>query len=226
MLDLTSKNAFVILQKYLEKNNKDKFEHSIRVAQTSKKLAKLWNVYSEDVVIAALLHDIGKCFNRAEMLVFCSQHKLPVYDFEVFDNLSALHGRISAYIFENEFKDDDIKRFKSISHAISSHVAGDEYMSDLDKILFIADNIEPARGNNMLSLIESGVINSPNECIEKIISEKIRKSNAKNRAYNPFLCATLKCINTPGAIALLNEIEALNSIDNSDTTLNGIDYER
>lgn len=191
MLDLTSKNAFTILQKYLEEKSPDKFEHSIRVAKTSKKLAKLWNVSVEDAVIAALLHDIGKCFNRAEMLVFCSQHKLPVYDFEVFDNLSALHGRISAYIFENEFKADDIKRFKSISHAISSHVAGDEHMSDLDKILFIADNIEPARGNDMLSLIESGVFTTPNECIKKIISEKIRKSNKKNRAYNPFLDATL-----------------------------------
>lgn len=191
MLELTSKNAFLVLKKYLEEKNPDKFEHSIRVAKTSKILAKKWNVSVEDTVIAALLHDIGKSLTRSEMLAFVSMKGLPIYDFEVWDNLAALHGRVSAALFESEFINTDSKRFNSISHAISSHVAGDENMSDLDKIIFIADNIEPDRCNNMLYLIESGQISTPDECIKKIISEKIKKSNEKNRAYNPFLEATL-----------------------------------
>lgn len=31
-MDITVENAFIILKKYLENSNKDKFEHSIRVA--------------------------------------------------------------------------------------------------------------------------------------------------------------------------------------------------
>lgn len=190
MLELTSENAFLVLKECLEENNSEKFEHSIRVARTSKILAKRWNVSVEDAVIAALLHDIGKSLTREEMLAFASIKELPIYDFEIWDNLAALHGRISAAMFESKFSNIDKNRFNSISHAISSHVAGDEYMSDLDKIIFVADNIEPDKSNDMLSRIKNGEIDTLDKCIEEIISAKRDKSIKKNRAYNPFLDAT------------------------------------
>lgn len=191
MLDLTVKNAFMVSKLCLKKRNPDKFEHSKRVANTSIILAKKWGISVEDAVITALLHDVGKTLNRSEMLAFISKEELPLYDFEVFDNLAALHGRVSSAIFETLFSKKDIVRFNSISHAISSHVAGSDYMSDLDKIIFIADNTEPGRNNNILSLIESGELSSIDECIRKIITEKLEKSDEKGRVPNPFLNATL-----------------------------------
>ena len=44
MLDITRKNALLVLRKYLEKTNEKRFEHSIRVAQTGKILATKWGV--------------------------------------------------------------------------------------------------------------------------------------------------------------------------------------
>ncbi len=190
-MDITIENAFMVLKKYLEHTNMDKFEHSIRVAQTSKILAQKWNVPVEDAIIAGLLHDIGKCMNRREMLNFCTRNNITMYDFEIFANLLALHGKISSLLFEREFNNNDTKRLKSISHAISNHVAGNETMNLLDKIIFIADNIEPNRRNPILSDIQSGKLVTPDECIKIIIKHKIKVSNEKTREPNPFLKATL-----------------------------------
>lgn len=195
MLSLNIENAKVILKKYLEKENPEKFKHSIRVAKTSKILAKKWNVSVPDAIIASLLHDIGRTFRRKEMLDFCSNNEdMMIYDFEVFDNLAALHGKISAYLFETEFENNNPERFNSISKAISSHVAGNVNMDDLAKIVFIADNVEPARSNEFLELIKKDKHSTPDEWIKRIITMKIEKSNRKKRAYNPFLDATYESL--------------------------------
>lgn len=194
MLDITIENALTILKKYLEGSNQKKFEHSIRVAKTSKILAKKWNVSTEDAIIAALLHDIGKAFSRRELLALCARNGIELYDFEIFDNLTALHGKVSSLLFEKEFNKNDKEKFEAISNAISSHVAGNEHMNDLEKVLFIADNIEPDKGNDILLQIQSGKIKDPNECIKRIIKEKIEKSNKKGQELNPMLHATLASI--------------------------------
>ncbi len=189
-MDITVENAFIILKKYLENLNKDKFEHSIRVAQTSKILAQKWDTSVEDAIIAGLLHDIGKSMKKREMLDLCTRNGVTLYDFELFANLSALHGKVSSLLFESEFNKDDIERFNSISHAISNHVAGNESLTLLDKVIFIADNIEPNRGNDILSKIQSGEITSPDECIKMIINDKLERAKDKGRESNPLLNCT------------------------------------
>lgn len=193
-MDITAKNAFLVLKKYLGTTNKDKFEHSIRVAKVSKILAQKWNAPVEDAIIAALLHDIGKSMNSMEMLNLCMKNGLTIYDFELLENLMALHGKVSSLLFEKEFSKDDITRFKSISHAISSHIAGDKTMTILDKVIFIADNIEPERGNNILSKIQSDEVNDPNECIKMIIRDKSERARKNNRELNPLFNLTLDSI--------------------------------
>lgn len=194
MLDLNAKNAFIILKKYLGEKNPNKFEHSIRVAQTAKKLAAIWGVSQEESVISALLHDIGKCFTRQQMLELCSRNNVPLYEFEIFDNITALHGKVSSLIMDMEFSKDDIDKFNRISHAVSAHVAGAESMSDLDKILFIADNIEPQRKNNFMARIESGELNTLNKCVKEIILDKWKRSDSENRVSNPFYKCTMDAI--------------------------------
>ncbi len=194
MLDINVENALIILKKYLGNTNPKKYEHSIRVAKTCKMLADKWNISTSDAIIAGLLHDIGKSLSKMQMLELCSRNGTTLYDFEIFDNLTALHGKVGALIFEKEFNKTDITRFNAISKAISSHVTCSENMTDLEKVVFIADNIEPKRKNNLLSKIQSGKINNPNECIVKIIKNKIKKANKKKREPNPLLNATLESI--------------------------------
>lgn len=194
-MKLSIKNAFLTLEKYLKDVNKSQFEHSCRVAQTSQILAKKWDeTILEDAIIASLLHDIGKSISRQQMLNLCSRKNLTLYDFDIFESPVALHDKVSAIIFEEVFDKTDSNRFHCISHAISCHTSGDTNMNLLDKIIFIADNIEPKKRKEILSSIQSGELNSPDECIRIIIEKKIEKANHKNLELNPMLIHTLESI--------------------------------
>lgn len=194
-MDITINNAFIILEKYLKKNNENKFEHSCRVAKTSQILAQKWDSsLAEDAYIACLLHDIGKSLTKQQMLNVCARKRLTLYDFEIFGTPSALHNKISSIIFEEIFDSSDSNRFNAISHAISCHNTGTSTMNLLDKIVFIADNIEPNKENDFLSKIQSGKLTSPNECIKTIIDWKIEKAKKKDRELNPLLINTLESI--------------------------------
>ena len=67
-------------------------------------------------------------------------------------------------------------------------------MSDLAKILFIADNIEPNKRNGFIEMIKSGEITSPNDCIKRIIEAKLDRARESHRAPNPFLDCTMESL--------------------------------
>lgn len=192
-MEITIQNAKKILAKYLQEKNKKKFEHSIRVAKTSKMLAKKCNVSVEDSIIAGLLHDIGKGLSRWQILELANRNNIDIYDFELFETHEALHGKISALLFEQEFDDTDKKTYSEISHAISYHVAGGEdKMSNLDKILYIADNAEPKKNPEFYQQLSSEENIDINNWVRKIIKDKQNRATQKQRIQNPLIDATLE----------------------------------
>ena len=194
-MDITVKNAKLILEKYL--NNPitlNKYEHSLRVAQICKVLAQRWNAPVQDAIIAGLLHDIGKSQSRQQMLSLCIRNNLTIYDFELFETPVALHGKISSLLFEKEFDKNDSDRFYKISQAITNHVTGNNKMSLLDKIVFIADNIEPQKNIVLYNSFASNLIDTPDEFMISIINTKLATSNQKNRIPNPMYYSTLESL--------------------------------
>ncbi len=194
-MEITVENAIIVLKKYLKKTNKEKFKHSVRVSKVCEILAKKWNVPVEDAKIAGLLHDIGKSFSKQEILKLCLEHNITIYDFELLENVKALHGRISSLLFKKEFDNTNLERLNYIAKAIDAHVSGNSNMSDLDKIVFIADNVEPKKDDSMmLPLIQFGEINNINECVKIIIERKIKRAKKSKRVHNPLLDNTLESI--------------------------------
>lgn len=192
-MEITIRNAKKILTKYLQGKNQKKFEHSIRVARTSKMIAEKCNVSVEDSIIAGLLHDIGKGLSRWQILELANRNNIDIYDFELFETHEALHGKISALLFEEEFDNTEIERFKNISHAISYHVAGGEdKMTPLDKILYIADNAEPEKNIEFYQQLSNEDTIDMNKWVKKIIKDKQSRAIQKQRIQNPLIDATLE----------------------------------
>lgn len=201
-MNITINNAREVLKKYLTENKK-KLDHSIRVAEVAKILAEKNNVPVDEAVIASLLHDIGKSMTNQEMLALCASKEVTMYDFDIFQSPGALHGKAGAILFEKEFdRDSNPEKFDRIKHAISSHVAGaDDKMTELDKIVYVADNIEPEKEqknngeqtesqkktDSLLAKIKNGEIENLDDCIQIIIEGK--KKRAKNRGLpcNPLV---------------------------------------
>lgn len=195
-MKLKIKNAKKVLIKYLGKDPK-KFNHSLRVAELAKNLAEKCDEDVKEAVIASLLHDIGKSMNQREILNLCSEKGTTLYDFEIYASLMALHGKAGAIIFEQEFdRASDPEKFDRIKQAISYHVAGgEENMSKLDKIVYVADNIEPQKQNRyeksqikyMLDKLKKSQTINIDELVKIIIEAKKNRAKKEGRVVNPLI---------------------------------------
>ena len=90
--------------------------------------------------LAGLMHDCGKRFADEIILKKCISHKIPVTDAEM-KALPVLHAKYGAWLAENKYGIED----PEIISAIACHTTGKADMSVLDKIVYIADYIEPYR---------------------------------------------------------------------------------
>ena len=122
------------LKEHLKPN---RYLHSIKVAELCAVLSDIYDVPAEKAVQAGILHDAGKGLNAEQLITFCKTHKLKVPYFEDICRCepALLHSYVSARIAKSLFgiKDTDILR------AIAEHTLGSLEMSDLSKILFVAD---------------------------------------------------------------------------------------
>ena len=125
-------------QEWLKENlNEKRYIHTLGTANCAKELAKQFGLNQDKAYLAGLLHDCAKCFSNEKLLDIIHQH-LDVEECEML-NYKTLHAPVSAYIAETEFNITD----KEIISAIRWHTLGKLNMTDFEKIIFIADKIEP-----------------------------------------------------------------------------------
>ena len=126
------------IKKWLKENlNEERYIHTLGTADCAKELAAKYNLDSEKAYLAGLLHDCAKCFSNDKLLDIIHKY-LQVEECEML-NYKTLHAPVSAYIAEKEFNVQD----KEILSAIRWHTLGRLDMSDFEKIIFLADKIEP-----------------------------------------------------------------------------------
>jgi len=103
------------------------------------KLALHWGADVDLAREAALLHDVTKAKNQAEHLLMCQKYgMIPYSGVEASEKL--LHARTGAGLARAEFGVCD-----AVVDAIECHTTGKADMTLLDKILYLADKIEPTR---------------------------------------------------------------------------------
>ena len=126
------------IKQWLKENlNEERYLHTLGTAECAKQLAKKYNIDEEKAYLAGLLHDCAKCFSKDKLLDIIHKH-LVVEESEML-NYKTLHAPVSAYIAQTEFKVTD----KEILSAIRWHTLGRLDMTDFEKIVFLADKIEP-----------------------------------------------------------------------------------
>ncbi|SHG96948.1 putative HD superfamily hydrolase of NAD metabolism [Anaerosphaera aminiphila DSM 21120] len=117
-----------------------RFEHSLRVMQTAEKLAEKYDVDIKKARTAAYYHDCAKIGNSTELFKQCEIYNLKI-DHEMKMAPQIIHGYLGAVIAKKNYGIDD----EDILNAIKYHTTGREDMSKLEKIIFLADYIEPKR---------------------------------------------------------------------------------
>lgn len=118
----------------------DRFEHSVRVAETAAFMCGLYGISKEKGYLAGISHDICKEIPKSQMIEFAKKDGFPIEDFES-EKPGLLHGRAAAVFLREKFGIDD----KDVLESIAFHTFGKTGLCDLGKIIFIADKIEPGR---------------------------------------------------------------------------------
>lgn len=135
------KTNYVKIQETLYKElGQERYEHTIGVMYTATALAMRYGVSIEQARLAGLLHDCAKAIPNPAKLNLCKETQIPVNETE-YHNPSLLHAKLGAYLAKTKYDIED----DEILHAIEVHTTGAPAMSLLDKIVFIADYIEPNR---------------------------------------------------------------------------------
>lgn len=133
-------NLLNIQEKVKKRLTKDRFHHTLGVQTTGFSLALLYDEDYNKATYAGLLHDLAKCMDDDELLEECKKYNLPISEIER-ANPYLLHGKLGAYYGKTQYGVED----EDILNSIIYHTTGRPNMSLLEKIIFVADYIEPNR---------------------------------------------------------------------------------
>lgn len=121
--------------------NAKRFEHTLSVAYTAAALAMVYEVDVNKAITAGMLHDCAKCHSGKKLIAVCKKHHLPMNETEQQNPSALLHAKVGSYFAKSKYDVED----EDILNAIRYHTTGRPGMSDLEKIIYIADYIEPGR---------------------------------------------------------------------------------
>ncbi|HEY9722977.1 MAG TPA: bis(5'-nucleosyl)-tetraphosphatase (symmetrical) YqeK [Oscillatoriaceae cyanobacterium] len=130
------------IRSWLEANlSPHRYQHSLGVAATARALAERYGADPERAELAGLLHDAAREWKAGALLETARAAGMPVGYLEEMAPMPCLHGPIGAELAEREFGVADGEVLAAISH----HTLGRERMGLLEKVVFLADAIEPNR---------------------------------------------------------------------------------
>lgn len=117
-----------------------RFRHTLGVAHTAAMLAACHGADVKRAELAGMLHDCAKYLTGSEMIQQCERNGLAMSPVER-ENTALLHGKLGAWLAGTRYGIRDAE----ILSAIEYHTTGRPAMGLLEKILYIADYIEPDR---------------------------------------------------------------------------------
>ena len=165
-----------------------RIKHILGVEQMAIDLATHYQVDKQKAAIAGLMHDLAKYFKPQKLLEMAQIAGVEI------DPVSAatphlLHADVSAIVARDTFKVTDTE----VLDAIANHTLGRPGMNELSCIVFLADTLEPGRGN------------TPDlEHLRKICYQNLDKALFQTCDYSLKFLLETHCLIHPRTIATRN----------------------
>lgn len=119
--------------------NPNRVRHVLGVRDTAEALARRWGADVTDAGRAGLLHDVTKALDGPLQLTLCREYGTMLDEFSS-ENPKTLHALTGALVAERIFGENP-----AVVQAICSHTTGRANMNVLEKIVYVADYMEPNR---------------------------------------------------------------------------------
>ncbi len=117
----------------------NRVKHVLGCRDTAAELAKLWGEDEVAASRAGLLHDITKALDGPLQLTLCQEYGTVLDSFS-FKNPKTLHALTGSLVADRIFGES-----KAVVDAIRTHTTGKANMNLLQKIIYVADYMEPNR---------------------------------------------------------------------------------
>jgi predicted HD superfamily hydrolase involved in NAD metabolism len=161
--------------------SKERYEHTLRVADTAESLALAQDIDADRVRLAALLHDAAREMGTEEFLTLADKWHLRVGDPER-QSPKLLHGPVAAELARRELGMDD----EEVLEAVRAHTTGKPGMGPLALVLYVADKIEPARDypsvRRLRTLAREDLRRATEESLQRVIAHNEERGKATHPA--------------------------------------------
>ena len=156
------------------------FEHCQRTTEMAVALAVVAGCDCGQAETAAWLHDYAKELDENRLVELARDFSLPVTDIDL-ANPYLLHGPVGACLVREEFGRDEVWLYD----AIAKHTYGSPNMSALDKIIYLADVIEPGRAFIGLDEVREVARDDIEQAFRLAYEGQIRFLLAQSRPLHP-----------------------------------------
>jgi predicted HD superfamily hydrolase involved in NAD metabolism len=168
----------------------DSYAHCERVAAAARALAARHGVDPDAAELAGLLHDYCRDMTDDELLAAAEMTGVPVPAFER-EHPYLLHSRVAAALLRRELPGTG----EAVLSAIAVHTVGAVPMSDLDRVVYLADTIEPARDHpGVQDLRAACETESLAECFRRGYGRSLRYVMEKGGPVHPVSAAVMSAI--------------------------------
>ena len=127
-------------KKVKKHQEKERYEHTKGVMYTAAALAMAYGCDLEKARVAGLLHDCAKCIPDEKKIKLCEKNKIEISEIEA-QAPFLLHAKLGAFLAKEKYQVEE----EEILSSIRWHTTGKADMTMLEKIIYIADYIEPNR---------------------------------------------------------------------------------
>ena len=166
------------IKDYVESNmSKKRFKHVLGVVETARMLAMRHGVNEEDAMLAALVHDVVKeqDFEEAKQILVEKGETLYLEH-----SPKVWHAPLGAFVANELFGIVN----EDILNAVRYHTTGKAEMSELGKVIFVADYTEPNRKH--VGCIEVREFwGDLDQAVYEILKRKIEKTTAGAGLMHP-----------------------------------------
>ncbi|MZP30116.1 HD domain-containing protein [Heliobacterium undosum] len=151
-----------------------RYVHIVGTGETAFRLAVLWGANPERACVAGLLHDIAREWSSDRLLQACDEAGVTLEPWER-RQAELLHGYAGAWWAARVYglNDDEVLR------AVRHHTVGYPGMGLLEKIVYLADKIEPNRSykgvETLRTLAEQSLDRAVLACLDQTIQHVLRK---------------------------------------------------
>ena len=155
-----------------------RYEHTLGVSFTAAALAMAHGCDISSAEMAGTLHDCAKRFPPSVLIDKCRRHDISLSEDEL-KSPAVIHAIYGAYLAEKKYGISD----RDVINAVRYHTTGRADMSKLEKIVYIADYIEPQRSvSKILPEMRRLAFSDLDGCMYRILEETVAFLRSK-RSY-------------------------------------------